>query len=112
MSLDRRVSVSNDHTAFNVVATVLQVLGHSFLGVDGKVGFALLEVGLDLQVRSLALLNGRGRAARPKAFTCVLAFALEPHSKVPIRAALVDHGLVKDGDLFVAGGIFYLVFNH
>jgi hypothetical protein len=48
------------------------------------------------------LLHGFGLAARSKAFTCVLALALEPHSKVLIRAALVDHGLVGDGDGFVA----------
>ena len=46
--------------------------------------------------------NGCGLAARSKAVACVLPLALEPHSKMPIRTALVDHGLVGDGDLFVA----------
>ncbi|MED5359233.1 MAG: hypothetical protein VYD85_12565, partial [Pseudomonadota bacterium] len=32
----------------------------------------------------------------------VLALALEPQPRVPIRAALVDHWLVEDGDLLVA----------
>ena len=30
------------------------------------------------------------------------ALALEPQPRVPIRAALVDHWLVEDGDLLVA----------
>lgn len=60
-------------------------------------------VRLDVEPSSL---NGCGLAARSKAFACVLPLALEPHSKVPIRAALVDHGLVEDGDLFVAVLLF------
>lgn len=41
-------------------------------------------------------------SSRSKVFSCLLAFALKLHSKVPTSAALEDHDLVEDGGLLVA----------
>lgn len=91
----------HDQPDVNILLPMCEIQLDRLLCVDGEVGLALFEIGVELKIQLLALLDGRCPVARPEAAPGILAFLAQPQTELPVVAPLVDDGLVKNDDFIL-----------
>ena len=98
MCADRSQPPFDDQLGVNIPLAMQEIHLHAFFCVDGEVGLALLEVGVELQIEISSTFDCSGTIAGVEALAGIFVLPLEPQPELPMLTTPVDNGVIEDAD--------------
>lgn len=106
MGLDGDEPAFDDQGSINVSLPMGDISGHTGLRIDGEVGLAEPDVGIQLKIEIFATLNGRGAIAGLEALAGIFFLGGKPQPKLPVVVSPVDNSVFEDEDFVLTKPLF------